>query len=572
MLNLVVIADRTVNRNALTRLATSVEGDIRVTSFPSPGPAQAWVSKTSPDLVIIDLQLPDVDGTAFVQAFRAIPDAGEIPMMVIAGEEQRDDCYRLLEAGATDFLLRPLDRTEFKVRARNLLTIREQQRLLRSAVAAEHGEAGSLTDLPNRGVYRKYLENALMQALRREARCAVLVIDLDRFKGVNGAFGLSFGDRLLKAVASRLAQHLGEAGAVGHLGGNQFAVLQMDIEGREDSRRLAAQLKQRLSERFVIGGEELHISASLGITMFPADGYKADRLLRNAELAVHRAKAIGRNAICFYAPRMNFVARRTGLLERELRRAVADNQFTVHYQPCRAVHDDRILGMEALLRWRHPRRGMVRPTEFIGLAETIGLINSITECVLEQSCRQHRSWTDEGLPPLRLAVNLSPIQFREEGVVDLVKTMLERTGIAPETLEIELTEGVMLENSKVAIDSLTCLNDLGVTFSLDDFGTGYSSLSYVKRLPVQRLKIDQSFVHRLAQDGQDDAIVRAIIDLGHSLDLKITAEGVETSEQLERLKALGCDEVQGDLISPPLPAEAFTALFSELDSNAMALS
>ncbi|MGI9452454.1 MAG: GGDEF/EAL domain-containing response regulator, partial [Geminicoccaceae bacterium] len=419
----------------------SVEGDIRVTSFSSAEPAQGWFSEASSDLVIIDLQTPDIDGAAFVQAFRALPGAGDIPLMVIASEEQRDDCHRLLDAGATDFLLRPVDQTEFKVRARNLLTMREQQRKLRSAVTAEPGETTSPTDLPNRGVYRKYLENALMQALRREARCAILVINLDRFKGVNDAFGLSFGDCLLKAVASRLAQHLGEINVVGHLGGDQFAVLQTDINGRDESRRLATQLKERLSKSFVIGGEELHISASLGITMFPADGYKADRLLRNAELAMHRAKAIGRNAICFYAPKMNFVARRTGLLERELRQAVADDQFTVHYQPCQAIRDDRILGMEALLRWRHPRRGMVRPTEFIGIAETIGLINAITECVLEQSCRQHRLWIEEGLPPLRLAVNLSPIQFREEGIVDLVKTMLERTGIAPETLEIELTEG-----------------------------------------------------------------------------------------------------------------------------------
>jgi EAL domain-containing protein (putative c-di-GMP-specific phosphodiesterase class I) len=277
---------------------------------------------------------------------------------------------------------------------------------------------------------------------------------------------------------------------------------------------------------------------------------------------MYRAKAIGRNAICFYSPRMNQLARRTGLLERELRQAVAGDQFTVHYQPRRGIDSQRIQGMEALLRWRHPRRGMVRPSEFIGLAETIGLINPITERVLEQSCNQHRAWIEAGLPPLQLAVNLSPIQFREEGVVDLVKSMIERTGIAPESLEIELTEGVMLENSKVAIDSLNQLNELGVTFSLDDFGTGYSSLSYVRRLPVKRLKIDQSFVHRLGKDGQDDAIVRAIIDLGHSLDLKITAEGVETREQLERLEELGCDEVQGDLVSPPLPAEAFALLFA----------
>lgn len=425
----------------------------------------------------------------------------------------------------------------------------------------------TLTELPGRDVYRGHLENALIHALRREAKCALLLIDLDRFKGVNDAFGLTFGDLLLKGVAKRLNNHLGEQDVIGHLGGDEFIVLQADIEDREQAQALATRLSACLSEPFVIEGKELYLSASFGITMFPADGQGPDRLLKNAELAKCRAKAIGRNSTCFYSARMNLAARRTGLLEQEIRQAVARQQFTVYYQPRRAIDSDQILGMEALLRWRHPRRGLVRPTEFIGLAETNGLINPLTECVLEQACRQHRSWIDQGLPPLQLAVNLSPIQFREEGIVDLIKSMLKRAGIAPETLEIELTEGVMLENSKVALDSLTRLVDLGVTFSLDDFGTGYSSLSYVGRLPIQRLKVDQSFVHRLGKDGQDDAIIRAIIDLGHGLDLKITAEGVETSTQLERLKVLGCDEVQGDLISPPLPAEAFVALFPEAGSG-----
>jgi EAL domain-containing protein (putative c-di-GMP-specific phosphodiesterase class I) len=259
---------------------------------------------------------------------------------------------------------------------------------------------------------------------------------------------------------------------------------------------------------------------------------------------------------------MNLVARRTGLLERELRQAFAADQFTVHYQPQRELKTGQIVGMEALLRWRHPRRGMVRPTEFIGLAENIGLIAPLTERVLARACGQQRLWRHAGMPTLRLSVNLSPIQFRESSVVTLIETTLTETGMAPSCLEIELTEGVMLENSETALANLRHLNRLGVRFSLDDFGTGYSSLAYVKRLPVHRLKIDQSFVHRLGQDGQDEAIVRAIIDLGHSLDLKVTAEGVETSDQLERLTELGCDEAQGDLISPPLPADAFQVLFA----------
>jgi EAL domain-containing protein (putative c-di-GMP-specific phosphodiesterase class I) len=277
---------------------------------------------------------------------------------------------------------------------------------------------------------------------------------------------------------------------------------------------------------------------------------------------MYRAKSNGRNGSCFFAPQMNLVARRTGLLERELRQAFVADQFTVHYQPQRDLRTGRVVGVEALLRWRHPRRGMVRPTEFIGLAEDIGLIGPLTERVLDRACRQHRLWLKSGMPAMRLSVNLSPVQFREGSVVGLIERTLADTGLAPECLEIELTEGVMLEGSDAAMTSLRRLRKFGVGFSLDDFGTGYSSLAYVKRLPVQRLKIDQSFVHRLGQDGQDEAIVRAVIDLGHSLGLKVTAEGVESAEQLRRLQELGCDEAQGDLLSPPLPAEAFDAVFA----------
>jgi diguanylate cyclase (GGDEF)-like protein/PAS domain S-box-containing protein len=710
MLNVVVIDDRVTNRNILTRLAMSIEEGIRVKAFSTPKPALSWLKQTTPDLVITDYKMPDMDGADFIRAFRSLPGAGEVPVMVVTVYEERSYCYQALEAGATDFLLSPVDQLEFTARARNLLTMRKQQKLLEARAHALHkelsasqerlalpaterrlrrlidstltlissvnrqgklthvndahravygvnptgvigrdlsalygvdgatlnqvqnakvfetGEAvasfeqeislpnhagsrvlltsktplyddagqvievitaslditalkaaqnemrrqvdhDSLTDLPNRSVYRRHVENALKRARRREARCAVLLVDLDRFKGVNDAFGLTVGDLLLKGVAERLATCLRETDVIGRLGGDEFVILQTDIRGQEDAQELARRICESFNEPFDVQNEEIHISASIGITLFPADGHSADRLIKNAELGMYRAKSIGRNSICFYSPQMNLMARRTGLMERELRQAVAAGQFTVHYQPQCALHSNRILGMEALLRWRHPRRGMVRPTEFIGLAETMGLINPISEQVLERSCIQHRSWIDAGLPPLRLSVNLSPIQFREEGVVDLVRDTLKRTGIRPESLEIELTEGVMLENSRVAVDSLKRLNDLGVTFSLDDFGTGYSSLAYIRRLPVHRLKIDQSFVHRLGKDGQDDAIVRAIIDLGHSLDLSITAEGVETEEQLERLKVLGCDEVQGDLISPPLPAEAFEVLFGETDTD-----
>ena len=660
-----------------------------------------------PDLVITDFKMPEMDGADFTRAFRAIPGALEVPVVVVTVYEERSYCYQALEAGATDFLLSPVDHHEFRARARNLLTLRKQQKLLEqrahelhrellssteqheaalraselrlrrlidtvpamiSAVDAGgrlslvnsahkelygidpaavtgktlievHGEdqaaqhlvlnakvfetgetvpsfeheviapgasherillttksplfddagrvaevvtvslditelkraeaqmrhqAGhdSLTGLPNRALFRDFLEHALARARRHEWQAAVLLLDLDRFKGINDAFGLPCGDLLLQAVAERLQTCLRDTEAIARLGGDEFAILQSDVRSPDDPRALARRMIDSFGQPFEANGEEVHTSASIGITLFPADGQTADRLLKNAELAMYRAKSNGRNGSCFFAPQMNLVARRTGLLERELRQAFVADQFTVHYQPQRDLRTGRVVGVEALLRWRHPRRGMVRPTEFIGLAEDIGLIGPLTERVLERACRQHRLWLKSGMPAMRLSVNLSPVQFREGSVVGLIERTLADTGLAPDCLEIELTEGVMLESSDAAMTSLRRLRKCGVGFSLDDFGTGYSSLAYVKRLPVQRLKIDQSFVHRLGHDGQDEAIVRAVIDLGHSLGLKVTAEGVESAEQLRRLQELGCDEAQGDLISPPLPAEAFHAVFA----------
>jgi EAL domain-containing protein (putative c-di-GMP-specific phosphodiesterase class I) len=277
--------------------------------------------------------------------------------------------------------------------------------------------------------------------------------------------------------------------------------------------------------------------------------------LKNAELAMYRAKKSGRDAYRFFAAEMNVAARRAVTLERELRQALAGEQFVVHYQPQLDLRSQRIVGVEALVRWNHPYRGLVRPGEFIGLAEDIGLIAPLTAWVLRSACQQQRAWRDRGVTGLQMSVNLSPVQFRERGIELLIERVLAESSLDPASLDLELTENAVIENSQTAIQSLRHLHQLGVSLSIDDFGTGYSSLSYIKRLPVQRLKIDQSFVQNLENSTNDEVIVRAIINLGHSLGLKVIAEGVESEGQLQRLKSFGCDEVQGHLISHPLSAD-----------------
>jgi diguanylate cyclase (GGDEF)-like protein len=424
-------------------------------------------------------------------------------------------------------------------------------------VTAPGGRIDPLTGLITASAFEDRAEQELARARRQNEQLAILIVDLDRFKGINEAFGNSFGDRLLRAVGGRLAGRLRETDCIARLRSDEFVILQPTLRRVDDSAELARRLGDAFAEPFVIDKEEVHISASVGITLFPTDGKGVGALLKNADLAMYRAKASGRDAYRFFAAEMNLAARRAVTLERELRQALAGDQFLVYYQPQIEFASGRIVGMEALVRWNHPHRGIVRPGEFIGLAEDIGLIAPLTAWVLKTACTQHRTWREKGLLGMQLSVNLSPVQFRERGIELMIERILKETGMNPAMLDIELTENAVIENSQTATASLKYLNELGVTLSIDDFGTGYSSLSYVKRLPVQRLKIDQSFVQNLENGTSDEVIVRAIVNLGHSLGLRVIGEGVESEGQLTRLQRLGCDEVQGNYICPALSVGEF---------------
>lgn len=412
-----------------------------------------------------------------------------------------------------------------------------------------------LSGLPNRLLFRQLLEQALIDAGRSKKPLAVLLIDLDRFKLINDTLGHDTGDEVLRQVTARLRQCLSETDIISRFGGDEFAALIRDIDGADAARAAAKRVLAAVDQPYRLNGEEYHLSASIGISTFPGDSVDATALLRNAELAMYRAKDQGKNNFQFHSPQMNARSFEYVVLERFLRRAIEQDEFLIHYQPQVEVASGRLTGAEALLRWNHPGMGMMQPDKFIPLAEETGLIVPIGRIVMMRACVAARRWQECGIPGFRVAVNLSPRQFAQSELVADVRHILEDTGLAPEYLELEITESMVMENPERAAAILHELRAVGVKLAIDDFGTGYSSLGYLKRFPVDTLKIDRSFIKDVPADADDVAITHAVIAMGHSLRLLTVAEGVETRAQADFLANNGCDLMQGYLISRPLPME-----------------
>ncbi|MBF0215285.1 MAG: bifunctional diguanylate cyclase/phosphodiesterase, partial [Magnetococcales bacterium] len=418
----------------------------------------------------------------------------------------------------------------------------------------------SLTGLPNRALFQDRLRQALGQAGRTDDKVLVLIFDLDLFKNLNNSLGHTVGDRILKGVAERLRHFVREGDTVSRLEGDTFGFILREIRSSQDVGVVVRKLADALSKPFFVDDQELFVTASMGVTLYPDDGDEADLLIRNADMAVARAKTAGRDTCQYYAPAMGAEAERRLVLEHNLRQGLERDEFSVFYQPKVELHSGRIMGMEALVRWHHPRDGMVSPGEFIPVAEESGLIMPLGSRVLRMACQQTQKWHEDGFPELKVAVNLSIRQFRQADLIEEVSTALEESGLPPRCLELEVTETLMMENLDDIVAILTRLKALGLTVAVDDFGVGHSSLTYLKKLPIDVLKIDQSFVRDLTLDSDDAAIVTAILALGRSLRLKVVAEGVETQDQLDFLRREGCDSFQGYLFSRPLDVTAFSQL------------
>ena len=417
----------------------------------------------------------------------------------------------------------------------------------------------ALTGLPNRTSLDEFLEHELHHASRSGEQLAVLFLDLDRFKHINDSLGHAVGDELLRGVAARLRERLRDEDLVARIGGDEFVLVLREVGRETDAGHVAQKLMECLQEPIRIEGHEVHVTASIGIALYPRDGETAEHLLRNADAAMYRAKEEGRNTYRFYTEELTRRAMDRVLIESRLRHAIARHELFLEYQPQVSLTDGRLLGVEALVRWNDPERGLVPPGDFISQAEESALIHELGRWVLEESCRQAARWREEGFAFERLAVNVSVLELRRERFVDEVKTLLGRFGLPTGILELEVTESALMHEIELAAGMMEALRDLGVHLAIDDFGTGYSSLYYLKRLPVNRLKIDRSFVRDMPEDPNDVAIARAIVALGHSLGLGVIAEGVETEAQARLLLEAGCYEAQGYLYGRPMSPEVLEA-------------
>ena len=427
---------------------------------------------------------------------------------------------------------------------------------------AHSAEHDFLTGLPNRMLLNDRINQAIGLAPRHMKHVAVLFLDLDGFKHINDSLGHPVGDKLLQSVAKRLVECVRGSDTVSRQGGDEFVVLLSEVELSEDAAVTARRILAAVADAHSIDQHDLHVTASVGVSVYPDDGRDADTLIKNADIAMYQAKENGRHGFQFFKPAMNVRAVERQSIEEGLRRALERNEFTLHYQPKINLATGAITGAEALLRWTHPARGPINPADFIPVAEDCGLILPIGAWVLREACQQARTWIDAGLPVMTMAVNVSAMEFRVENFLDGVLAILAQTNLEPKSLELELTESVLMKQAAAAATILQSLRENGIRVTIDDFGTGYSSLSYLQKFPVDALKIDQSFIRQISKVGDDTTIVKAVIGMARGLKLRVIAEGVENLEELAFLRAYRCDEAQGYYFSRPVPAEQFAMLLT----------
>ncbi len=508
------------------------------------------------DVALVDLSLPDASGLCTVTHLHNVN--ASLPIVVLSSLTDEDTALLALQNGAQDYLVKGRGDAHTLVRALRYAVERKQSEDKLTYLA----QYDHLTGLPNRALFRDRLNHAMTLVTRYQGTTGLMFLDLDHFKEINDTLGHDVGDLLLKAMAVRLKNCVREGDTLARLGGDEFTIILDNLGGADDATAVAEKIIAAMQPPFELGEHEIFVTTSVGIALYPNGGKTAEDLIKHADAAMYHAKSLGRNNYQFYTATLDSQGLQRMTLENRLRHALEREEFLIYYQPLIDPHSKRITGAEALLRWQPAGEELILPGEFIYLLEQTGLIIAVGKWVLHTACARNRAWQNDGLAPIPVAVNLSARQFRQKELAATVERALLATGLESQYLQMELTEGLLMENTGLTDRTLTTLKDMGVRLSVDDFGTGYSSLSYLKRFPLDTLKIDQSFVHDLATGPTDPALVNAIIALGHSLRLTVVAEGVETAEQLAFLSKRGCDEVQGYYFSHPLPAAEFTAMLA----------
>ncbi len=552
---LVLVVDDDRGTRAALRYTLQRDG-FRVEEAANGEQALAMAGELHPDAILLDAMMPVMDGFTACARLRELPGGGEPPILMVTAQEDADSIERAFAAGANDYIPKPVHLAVVSQRVRRVVEASRAERHVRHLAYND-----TLTGLPNRVLFMDHLSQRIRRANGQGQQIAVLFLDLDRFKYVNDTLGHDVGDRLLISVANRIQHSIRGGDCVARFGGDEFTVALDDIVNPTAAASVAAQkIIRALTAPFEIDGHDIFISTSIGISIYPRDGDEANALLKHADTAMYRAKR-NSSGFAFYESGMEASLSAQVKLENALRRALERDELAVHYQPKAKLVGGRLAGAEALVRWRHPERGLISPAEFIPVAEETGLIARIGEWVLRQACAQAMAWRAAGLPDQVVAVNLSGHQIKRAGFVEEIARVLEETGLPPALLELEITESVLMEQARETLATLNQLKELGVGLAIDDFGTGYSSLSYLKRFPVDTLKIDRSFINDADRNPDDAAIVTGIIALAHSLRLNVVAEGVETRGQLDFLADAGCDHIQGYLLSRPLPADEFQARF-----------
>ncbi|MFK8068751.1 MAG: EAL domain-containing protein [Gammaproteobacteria bacterium] len=510
------------------------------------------------DVVVTDIGLPDADGLNVVKNIQKLDSS--IPIVVQSGRMYDEDfAMQVVQFGAQDYLVKGEGHGHLISRVLEY-SIERKRSLENLSYIANYD---SLTGLANRLLFRERLDRALIRSDRNKSMVALFVIDLDRFKNINDTLGHDVGDELLVKVASRFSGCTRDGDTIARLGGDEFTIIMEDIKSHEDTLVIVEKILNSTKKPFNLSLNEVYITPSIGISIYPTDDLNANSLLKNADAAMYRAKDNGRNGYCFYTSNINKQMLKNLNLESKLRHAIKKKEFILHYQPKFNIDTKEIVGAEALVRWNSVEEGMVMPKVFIPLAEESGLIGPITDWIVTEACKQNSEWQKQGFKPIRMSINISPRQFNQENISGRILNQILLADVAPQYVELEITEGALIENVIKSNEMLRELKNKGIHLSIDDFGTGYSSLNYLKKFPLNTLKIDQSFIRDILSDEDDAAIVLAIIAMAKSLRLNVIAEGVETAEQLDFLKTNGCTDAQGFFLGKPVPAEEFSQFFKK---------